>query len=186
MNKGCKVRCKHKTRDGRCPYSKCVNPKQLQLGLAKKFKALKYMKVQEEYSQEIRFQKTLGKEEQVFSSDWLAGIIRRVANDKISEIREQQAIERKRWKEVRVKVLIRDNCRCRECNRRNNLTIHFIDYDIANYQESNLETLCKRCHWKKHLTHAGAPMQHLEESLSEESKRLVDLGLKEAKEGKIE
>ena len=63
-----------------------------------------------------------------------------------------------RWKRTREKILRRDMYMCRECRRYGRLTeaaeVHHIRHaDTAPelfYTESNLVSLCKKCHNKQH------------------------------------
>ena len=63
-----------------------------------------------------------------------------------------------RWKRTREKILRRDMYMCRECRRYGRLTeaaeVHHIRHADAApelfYTESNLVSLCKKCHNKQH------------------------------------
>ena len=66
----------------------------------------------------------------------------------------------KRWKELRVKILIRDEYKCRNCNKTEELQIHHRQYHFSNklrkfnkpweYPNNLLITFCKRCHQNGH------------------------------------
>jgi hypothetical protein len=53
-------------------------------------------------------------------------------------------------KELKVKILKRDNYKCQKCNVYpcNDLTVHHIDYNKQNCNENNLITLCRICNLK--------------------------------------
>ncbi len=55
------------------------------------------------------------------------------------------------WRELRKKVLIRDNYECQHCGSKENLEVHHITYRRV-FREwlSDLITLCKSCHMKEH------------------------------------
>ena len=98
----------------------------------------------------------------------------------LQQLEEQHTINCKEWRTTKLRVYKRDHSQCIECNTKKHLSLHFKDFTIKNYRDENLELLCRKCHWKKHLE------AYNEVPLSKESKELVDKGLEEAKEGKIE
>lgn len=49
---------------------------------------------------------------------------------------------------MKEKVKKRDNYKCVECGKKEELVIHHIDYDKTNCEMDNLITLCKECHYK--------------------------------------
>jgi 5-methylcytosine-specific restriction protein A len=59
------------------------------------------------------------------------------------------------WEKIRLKVLIRDNWQCRRCGRvcqnpREAQVDHVRGLSIGgDHAESNLETLCSKCHYLK-------------------------------------
>jgi len=66
--------------------------------------------------------------------------------------RFQQAVDRKRWAGIRLKVLNRDGYRCRQCGRAGRLEV---DHRVplhrggAVYDLANLQSLCRTCHVAK-------------------------------------
>lgn len=63
----------------------------------------------------------------------------------------------KKMKEMRGKILKRDNCTCQFCGFRSvkYQEIHHINHDHDDYSESNLETICPLCHQAFHLSTAS-------------------------------
>lgn len=58
------------------------------------------------------------------------------------------------WKALRLKVLARDQHRCRRCNSRLQLSVHHKHYgNLGRESLSTLETLCATCHRKIHAHH---------------------------------
>ncbi len=51
-------------------------------------------------------------------------------------------------KSLKEKIKKRDKYICQECEDKNDLTIHHIDYNKKNCEESNLITLCRKCNTK--------------------------------------
>ena len=65
---------------------------------------------------------------------------------------DQSKVDRKRWARLRQEVLNRDNWRCVDCGRRGRLEVDHIKpmrNDGAVYELSNLQTLCRACHFEK-------------------------------------
>lgn len=63
----------------------------------------------------------------------------------------------KTWKAIRRRILARDLYLCRECGKYGDQVDH-VDGDSHNNRESNLQTLCRRCHSSKtarETWHAG-------------------------------
>lgn len=69
-------------------------------------------------------------------------------------------LQRKEWKDKRLKILKRDKFQCRYCHSNDNLNIHHKYYSIYpnklkvepwNYPDDALITLCENCHHKLHL-----------------------------------
>lgn len=68
-----------------------------------------------------------------------------------------------KWKRKRKQILKRDGYLCVECKRygrmREATTVHHIkeleDYPELGVEESNLESLCRECHNKKHPEKGG-------------------------------
>ncbi len=50
------------------------------------------------------------------------------------------------WKNIRKKILRRDEDKCRICFKEYYLHVHHIDYDRFNNKDSNLVTVCEPCH----------------------------------------
>lgn len=63
----------------------------------------------------------------------------------------------KKMKEMRGKILKRDNCTCQFCGFRSVKfqEIHHINNNHNDYRESNLETICPLCHQAFHLSSAS-------------------------------
>lgn len=59
----------------------------------------------------------------------------------------------KDWRELRNKILKRDNYKCQKCNKMEKLEIHhIIHYELCKeHKDSNLITLCRNCHRKEHF-----------------------------------
>jgi 5-methylcytosine-specific restriction endonuclease McrA len=59
----------------------------------------------------------------------------------------------KEWKELRDRVLKRDEYKCVECGSTNHLIAHheIPREDGGADHESNLKTLCNSCHYKAHV-----------------------------------
>ena len=60
---------------------------------------------------------------------------------------------RKFTKQLKLRIRVRDNFKCRECGIPelecvSKLDVHHIDYNKKNYEETNLISLCKSCHTK--------------------------------------
>ncbi len=58
------------------------------------------------------------------------------------------------WKKKRLRILDRDNCKCRGCSNTKNLEVHHIHYIQGNkpwqVPDKYLITLCSKCHSKEH------------------------------------
>ena len=58
------------------------------------------------------------------------------------------------WRNFRKSILERDNYKCQECGTNKNLCVHHIkprsEYKELVYDPSNVITLCKYCHAKRH------------------------------------
>lgn len=57
------------------------------------------------------------------------------------------------WKDVRKKVLQRDNYTCTTCGRHKRLQVHHLTYEHHEYEHLHLEdltTLCNNCHQLVH------------------------------------
>ncbi len=61
-----------------------------------------------------------------------------------------RAIDIPNWKNIRKKILKRDEDKCRICFKEYYLHVHHIDYDRLNNKDSNLVTLCEPCHRAVH------------------------------------
>lgn len=68
-------------------------------------------------------------------------------------------LQRKEWKDKRLKILKRDNYQCKYCHSNDSLNIHHKYYSIYptglkvepwNYPDDALITLCEHCHHKLH------------------------------------
>ena len=88
-------------------------------------------------------------------------LFKAVGEEKTKEIIFNSREKAKRWyfrqtnkyseefnNQLKWKVKKRDGYKCAECNSKENLLIHHIDYDKSNSEMDNLITLCKSCHWK--------------------------------------
>ena len=63
-----------------------------------------------------------------------------------------QLIDRRKWARVRLVVLERDGWRCRTCGKAGRLEVDHVTplhEGGAVFDLSNLQTLCKRCHFRK-------------------------------------
>lgn len=64
-----------------------------------------------------------------------------------------------RWSQRRREIMRRDGFRCRRCGAKGRLNVHHRHYVYGRqpwqYPDSNLVTLCERCHRRVHL------MQHV-------------------------
>lgn len=65
-----------------------------------------------------------------------------------------------RWQRKRLQIMDRDGWKCRQCNEdRLSLHVHHIQYEKGRlpweYPDSNLITLCFKCHDEKHKKHSG-------------------------------
>jgi hypothetical protein len=58
---------------------------------------------------------------------------------------------------VRQLVRERDGDRCVECGSTTHLCVHHRDFEKWNHSLDNLETLCRRCHTRKHRSHERVP-----------------------------
>jgi 5-methylcytosine-specific restriction endonuclease McrA len=57
------------------------------------------------------------------------------------------------WKEIRLKVLERDNNQCLMCGTTKNINVHHKTYNnLGNEKLTDLVTICKRCHKLFHDT----------------------------------
>ena len=55
------------------------------------------------------------------------------------------------WRALRLKVINRDDRKCRCCDTRKNLTVHHLTYDrFMNEKMDDLITLCETCHKRVH------------------------------------
>ena len=62
------------------------------------------------------------------------------------------------WQEVRRRTLKRDGYRCRMCNTRGQLSVHHRTYErLGSERDSDVITLCKRCHEVFHENRRLAP-----------------------------
>jgi len=58
-------------------------------------------------------------------------------------------LRKKLWEEIRIKILKRDNSKCRECGKPAKDVHHITPFRISyDDREENLVTLCKSCHKK--------------------------------------
>lgn len=74
------------------------------------------------------------------NGNWLGGITPKSAG----------RLNKKGWKDIRLKVLIRDNYTCQFCGREGNNVHHIIPYRICEHNNiNNLTTLCRPCHRKE-------------------------------------
>ena len=66
----------------------------------------------------------------------------------------QKELQDKRWKELSLSVMKRDNFQCALCGSKNNLNVHHTEYQTGKkaweYPTSVLITLCSDCHTKVH------------------------------------
>ena len=65
---------------------------------------------------------------------------------------DSSKVDRKRWALIRVEILNRDNWRCVQCAKRGRLEVDHIksmNTGGAVYELSNLQTLCRACHFEK-------------------------------------
>ena len=71
--------------------------------------------------------------------------------------RQHKRLDRRRWAFVRRKVLRRDGWRCQSCKKYGNNVDHIrpLFKGGAEYDESNLQTLCKPCHITKTRSEYG-------------------------------
>ena len=147
----CKTRCKHRPRDGHCPYRKCVHPPRVKKMKEKRRKSINYLKFQNKYIEEIKLQKILDKGENLWTEQWLMTILNSAVDDKIRELKSEKETEKQKWDKVKQEVLARSQYRCEECKSKRNLTYHYIDFSIGRPMREKLKVLCRKCHWKKHL-----------------------------------
>ena len=60
-------------------------------------------------------------------------------------MRYKQYLQSKHWRTKRLVILKRDDNRCTECNRLDNLNVHHLNYNnLWNEQDGDLITLCYR------------------------------------------
>lgn len=73
-----------------------------------------------------------------------------------------------RWKQKRLKIIVRDNNKCLNCGTSKNLQVHHTFYINGNkpweYENYSLLTLCSSCHNSHHknntdLTHISQPLK---------------------------
>lgn len=66
--------------------------------------------------------------------------------------KNHDTLDRRLWEAVRRRTLARDNMRCRNCGKYGRLEVdHILPLEDggAPYDESNLQALCRRCHFAK-------------------------------------
>ncbi len=60
------------------------------------------------------------------------------------------SIPQNEWDALRSAVMVRDSLICVSCSAWANLGVHHTNFDKTDNDPNNLETLCWRCHTKKH------------------------------------
>jgi hypothetical protein len=92
-------------------------------------------------------------------------------------------IERERWLRIRSHILLRDRFRCVECGFYKHLEVHHIVPKAKGGTDdyNNLETLCQRCHDKKHgiCRHANKKRKHTRRNQRKKLKRFINKHRKE-------
>lgn len=83
---------------------------------------------------------------------WKSGKYRGKANITKPKYKRTWGIPASAQKQVRDIVLSRDNHKCVECGKTNNLNVHHIVYRCngGSNDSENLITLCNKCHAEKH------------------------------------
>ena len=75
-------------------------------------------------------------------------------NSFMTEIECNRFFQSDEWRNIRTRILERDNCICqyKDCteHRKWHLTIHHVDGNPFNNDDKNLVTLCRRHHRKFH------------------------------------
>jgi 5-methylcytosine-specific restriction endonuclease McrA len=74
-----------------------------------------------------------------------------------------------RWQYVRARVLERDKWKCCGCRTMKDLQVHHKSYEKGkmawDYPDSNLITLCEKCHKQAHST-GDVPLSELQQKLN--------------------
>lgn len=67
---------------------------------------------------------------------------------------DKKFMKTKAWKEIRERILERDNYTCQYCGiqRKELMQINHIDGNPKEHSDTNLEVICSSCH---HITHSG-------------------------------
>lgn len=67
---------------------------------------------------------------------------------------DQKFMKTKTWKEIRQRILDRDNYTCQYCGvqRKEHMQINHISGNPKDHSDVNLEVICSSCH---HITHSG-------------------------------
>jgi 5-methylcytosine-specific restriction endonuclease McrA len=84
-------------------------------------------------------------------------------NNSIEKSGYDELLSKPEWKNIRLRIINRDNNMCRSCGCTNDLQVHHKQYHKSRtdgefkkpwqYQEKYLITLCKSCHQKGHKTY---------------------------------
>ena len=82
----------------------------------------------------------------------------------------------KNWKLIREKILKRDNYKCTnpKCKSSENLAVHHIDRNKENNSETNLITLCNKCHLKEHKEDAKNALQSKSKNERKSKNTIID------------
>lgn len=69
-------------------------------------------------------------------------------------LEDKKFMKRKEWKDIRQKILLRDNNTCQYCGIQylTRMAINHIDGNPKNHSDNNLEVICSSCH---KITHSG-------------------------------
>jgi len=76
--------------------------------------------------------------------------------------RHHRALDRKRWRRVRLQVLDRNNWRCQRCGKAGRMEVdHVVPLHVNPEQNpfdpAGLQTLCRRCHFDKTRDELSVP-----------------------------
>lgn len=88
------------------------------------------------------------------SKTFLSDKIRRAQQVRLASCRANPA-QVTTWKRLAKQIKQRDSYRCQDCNSYEDLIVHHHDNDNTNDEPSNLITLCRACHLRKHYEGIG-------------------------------
>lgn len=66
------------------------------------------------------------------------------------------------WRNIRDEVLVRDRWACQDCKATKYLAVHHLTYERLGHERlSDLETLCRSCHYQRHFEGFDEPPKRM-------------------------